>query len=414
MNPMLQRIGILFEQERYADAKNNLEDYLSEYPDSPIGQYYLAVACLHIDEKTKSRNIVDSLIEQFPDDPDYLMLSADIDLQDDYYQAAESKAELLIEMNPLDTDAHTLMSKIKIGQNNYDAALASADKALEMDAENLVARNLKIVISGFLRKSDVQSNIEEALQQDPNNAYTIANHGMQLVREGKIDEALERLKYALSLNPTNQMAQYGMQEALKSRFWLYRMFFKYKETMARLSGGSSWSFIIGAYIIYRGLSYLAANNPSLAPILYPIVVLIAILFVLSWVIDPLMNSYLLTNKFGRLLLDDDDKIMAKLVLGAVLAAIVLFGLYLLTSSSFILMISVVTALCMIPFGTFLNVTKPKNRKITKAFAIAPPALILISLIFQHEMFAAIAILVVIIYQWVINGMIIKENSRVFE
>ena len=255
------------------------------------------------------------MLAEQPDNPSVLRLAAVIELSDGKPKIAERFGRQLLEMNAEDDDALVLMAKIKLDQRNYDAAINYADQALEIDAQNTEALNLKIYVGGFLGRSDTEETINEALNVNPEDSSTIANHGYQLLRQGKVDEALDRLKYALSINPNDQLGRYAMLEALKARFWPYRMYFKYKEAMAKLSGGANFGIMIGLWFGVNYLNRLASQQPDLAPFLMPLVYFMVALFLLTWIIDPIMNFYLLTNQYGRLLLDKEDKLMASLVGG---------------------------------------------------------------------------------------------------
>jgi len=382
MNGALERVEILLKQDRIQDARQLLEGYLDEYPQDFKGRYYMAAVLLESDEKEEARAMCEHLLMEEPDSYAVLHLAVNVDLADDKDQAAEEKAELLIELYTEDSDSHLLMSRVKLQQRNYDRALESANQALALDAENEDAYAMKISIGGLLGESDTHQAIEDALQLNPENPSLLANKGYQLIRDGKIEEGLEVLKDALSRDPNNDLARFGMMEGLKSKFWPYRMFMKYAEFSAKLSEKGSWTFMIGAYVVYRILGRTAENNPALAPYLYSIVYFILFLFSSSWVITPLMNLYLLSNPYGRLLLDKDDKTMAQLVGVAAGSSLVFIAGYFITDIEIFSLVALVCFVSIIPLGTFLSPIKETNRRITKAFAIGIPVLGLLGVLFD--------------------------------
>lgn len=410
---MAERFGLLLKQGRTKEAKSLIDTHLTNYPDDFFGRYCYAIVLFQEGEKDSSREITDQLLTEDPEADNVLRLSIEIDMDDDKLEKAESKANLLIEMQPEDTQSHLTMARIKMAQRSYDKSLEAVDKALELDAENVEALNLKILVGGILGNKATTETIHEALAIDAENPSSIANHGMNLMRQGKINEALERLKYALSLEPGNQLARYGMQEALKSRFWPYRLFYKYGEFSARLSEKGSWQFIIGAYVVYQVIRYLANNNPALEPFLMPIVYIIFTLFLLTWVMGPLMNVYLLTNKYGRVLLDKDDKTMALLCGGSVALGLVALAVYFGFNSFIAIVLAAVCLAFLIPLGSFLKPVKPANRNSTKIFTIG---LVILGLggAFAGDTLLVPFLIGLFIYQWYINGILIKENSRIFE
>ena len=411
---LIDRIQILFSQNRIQEARNLLESFIENNPDDYMVRFLLAHAYLAEGENDKCRQIVVMLQEEDADDMDVLQLSTRVDLADEYFTKAESKCEILIESAPEESDAYMLMSQILIGQRRYDKAKFYIDKALEFDAENVDALNIKIHIDQFLGKKQTKTTVKHALDLDPENPFTIANHGLQLLNEGKQKEAMDRIKIALDIDPNNPIAQYAMVEALKSKFWIYRMFYKYKVMTARLTANGSWGVIIGIYIAYRILHSVADNNPEWQFILYPLVYFIAFLFLMTWLVDAFMNMYLLSNKYGQALLSDDQKKSAQYCGIAFLAAILMGTVYWLYDSEQFLYGMIMSIALMIPLASFLHPVKESNQTTTKYYTFALVGLALMTLIFNSGALFGLFILAVFVYQWIINGILIKENSRVID
>lgn len=408
-----QRVQLLLNSGRYTEAINYLEAHLSDYPQDNFAQYCLALAHLRTGDNDKSRQICEQLLIENPDSEHVISLSAEIDIEEERYIKAESKAEILISINPYDSDHHLLMGRIKLAQRNYDKSLVSLNKSLEIDPENLDALNTKIVVDSLLGNKSTDGSVEQALELDPESAYTIANQANQMLRKGNVQGALDRLHYALSLDPSNQLAQSVMQQAIKSKFWPYRMFAKYGEYMARLSAGSLWKIILGLYIGNQVMLKIAESNESLGKVLYPVVYFIIALFLLSWVLDPLMNLYLLTNKYGRALLNKDDKIMA-ICTGLALALSIIFCIfYFITDHDKYLWLFIPLGLLLIPLGSFLNPKTEKYRLILKIYVLALIVIFLTAYFTINNSLTYVYMFGIFAYQWIVNGMLIKENSRVF-
>ena len=412
-NRISQRVQLLFNSRRYKEAIEYLEVHLSEHSQDSFAQYCLAIAYFRSGNNTKSRQICEQLLIETPDSEVVISLSAEIDIEENRLQKAESKAEILISINPYNSDHHLLMGRVCLAQRAYDRALASLEKSLEIDPENLDALNCKIVIDGLLGNSSNNDTIDQALEIDPESPYTIANQSEQMLRDGKVQEALDRLHYALSLDPSNPIAQRVMVKAIKSKFWTYRLFSKYQEYMARLSAGGIWKVILGLYIGNQIIIKIANTNPELGVILYPISYFIVALFILSWVIEPLMNFYLLTNKYGRALLDADKKTMAKCTGIAFFGALAFMMTYMFSDNVVYLELSIMIALMMIPLGSFLHPKSDKNRKILSMYVIGLVVLLIFSFITSNLTLYYIFLAGIFAYQWIVNAMSIKEGSRVF-
>ncbi|MEM9930530.1 MAG: hypothetical protein AAF840_11970 [Bacteroidota bacterium] len=414
LNALIERLHQLQSQARWTESKQLLETYLTDNPNDVIAQLYYVQTISNLGEKQLARDLMGPIIAEYPDNPTVLRLAATVELNDDKPEMAEQYGRQLLLMNAEDEDALVLMAKIKLDQRNYDAALSFADQALAIDAEHTEALNLKIYIGGFLGKEDTSATIEEALHVNPEDSGTIANHGYQLLRDGQVNPALERLKYALSLNPQNQLARFAMLEALKARFWPYRMYFKYKEAMAKLSGGASFGIMIGLWFAVNYLNRLAGQQPEWAPYLMPLVYLMVGLFLLTWIIDPIMNFYLLTNKYGRLLLDKEDKIMASLVGGSLALAILSLLGYLVFGGALLQGLAFAFLVLTIPLGSFLRPIRQQQKTILTVYTVALVIMGIGGLLISSSLMVNIALFGLLAYQFIINGMVAREAGRTFD
>jgi len=413
LNALIERLHLLQSQARWQESRTLLETYLADHPDEPIAQLYYLNTLSNMGEKERARELIGPLLSENPDNPMVLRLAAIIELNDKKPKIAEQFAGQLMEMDAEDDDAYTLMAKAKLDQRNYDAALHYTNEALAINPQNTEALNMKIYIGGFLGKTDTEETIAEALHINPEDSSTIANHGYQLLRNGKVEEALERLKYALSLNPANQLARFAMLEALKARFLPYRLYFKYQEAMAKMSGGASFGIMIGLWFGVNFLNRQASANPEYALYIMPVVYIIVFLFLMTWIIDPLMNFYLLTNKYGRLLLDKDDKLMASLVGGSLGMAALSLAVFLITGSSSFQLFPSAFVLLTIPLGSFLRPKRKQPRQLLTLYTGALAAFALFGIPLGSSLLINLALFGLLAYQFILNGMMVKEHGRTF-
>ncbi|MFT6485921.1 MAG: tetratricopeptide (TPR) repeat protein [Neolewinella sp.] len=413
LNALIERLHLLQSQARWQESRTLLETYLADHPDEPIAQLYYLNTLSNMGEKERARELIGPLLSENPDNPMVLRLAAIIELNDKKPKIAEQFAGQLMEMDAEDDDAYTLMAKAKLDQRNYDAALHYTNEALAINPQNTEALNMKIYIGGFLGKTDTEETIAEALHINPEDSSTIANHGYQLLRNGKVEEALERLKYALSLNPANQLARFAMLEALKARFLPYRLYFKYQEAMAKMSGGASFGIMIGLWFGVNFLNRQASANPEYALYIMPVVYIIVFLFLMTWIIDPLMNFYLLTNKYGRLLLDKDDKLMASLVGGSLGMAALSLAVFLTTGYSSFQLFTAAFVLLTIPLGSFLRPKRKQPRQLLTLYTGALAAFALFGIPLGSSLLINLALFGLLAYQFILNGMMVKEHGRTF-
>ncbi len=414
-HPILQRVELLISQGRTDDANKQIRSFLEDDPTSEYGRYLLAFILYFQGKSKESEQLALQLQQDDPENSAYLALLAEINLREEELGAAEEKGNMLLQMSPYEVQFHNLMSRIKFAQRYYDSALKYANSALEIDPENLESLNQKTLIAGILGdKQSAKNTILEALEKNPEDPYTIANHAHQLLKEGNVKESLERFKEALKLNPNNSLARYGMQEAMKSKFFLYRLFYKYFDIMGRLTANGSWGFVIGTYALYHILNQLSKSNEALSPFVTPVMYLLLAFFILSWIINPLMNLYLMTNKYGRLLLDDDDKKMAQYTGASLLIALIGFGLYLTLGDETNLMAGIFFVGMMIPLGSFLAPYDKTKKKNLTLFTVGILILGVLGLILQNNTLLTGSFIALFGYQIYMNSISISSSARKIE
>ncbi len=412
------RADMLMRHNRAKEAIQLLREHLATRPEDAESQRKLALALFLNHQWRESRQIAEAHLTNHPMSFEMINLLAEIDLAEEKYEDAQKKVLHLLTIYPEKANLHFLLGRVKAGQRYLDQALESIDRALAIEPDHIQALNFRALLSEQIGDiENAQTSLDEVLRIDPDNPTSMANHGLQLMRDGKIDEALQRFQEALSIQPGNALARHGMQEALKSRFWIYRMFFQYRKFMQKLSGKHVWYFIIGSYLVYRLILWMSQNTSGpLQIFLIVLVVLIALSFLLSWVIDPLMNLYLSTNKFGKVLLDSEDKTMATYT-GLALICSVLFALvYAFIQSTNWLLACIFAAGMMIPAGTFLMPHKPHKQKKLKFFGITILLLgtagLLLPVGTGNTLFTA-AIFGLLGYQVYFNAIMINDFSRKF-
>src|SRR5690554_6334220 len=257
----LSKVEILIQQEKFAEAEGFLADLLREDPNNSnylalLGEVYLQQGVLD-----KARAMVDNAIGWAPDAPYLFYLKGRIALQQERLDEAEELVGRAIEMDANDADYYALLASIKLSRKKFSAALELADRALGVDAENVLALNTRsTALNKLNRSAESFATIQDALREDPNNAYTHANYGWGLLEKGDRKKALEHFKEALQHNPNMEFAQAGILEALKAANPAYRLFLMYSFWMSKLTAKYQWGVIIGFYLAFRGLNALARKD----------------------------------------------------------------------------------------------------------------------------------------------------------
>jgi tetratricopeptide (TPR) repeat protein len=304
----LERAELLINQKRFDMAEEQLNKVLAESPNHALATAYKALIKLQTDKVKEALSLSQSALGLDPESDFalYIMAAAYIDLRD--FKNAEKSIVQAISFQPYNADYYGVHGNIKLMTRDFREAKKIAEQGLEVDPENLLCRN--ILSTAWLKlgsKTESFNTIEKALEMDPNNPMTHANYGWGQLEKGSHKKALEHFKEALSKNPENEYARAGMLEALKAKFFLYRIFLKYYFFMANLKPGVQWGVLIAIVLIQRGLGSGAEAFQEFAFILNPLSYLLIFFAISTWVVHPVFNFFMSINSYAKYLLTTDDK-----------------------------------------------------------------------------------------------------------
>lgn len=412
MEGQLDKVFLLMQHKRYQDAKILLSELMAQDANNSFYFKLLAEINYQEDDYIKALELINTAIGIDPGNSDFYHTKARILLQNNQVKEAENTIQEAITLYPFDADYFALDSYIKMNLKKYNEALELADRALSIDAENIFALNQRsAALVKLNRKEESFETIEGALREDPNNAYTHANYGWGLLEKGEHKKAQEHFKQALSNDPNYGYAQSGILEAIKATNPLYRLYLRYAFFMNKLSGKGQWMFMIAFFFGTRLIRSIANANPTLAPFLYPIVIVLTIFAFSTWIIEPIGNLFLLFNSYGKHLLDKKEKLSAILVF--ISLVICLTGITLMFAVNITNFIPLaIFGFCMMPIlGTMFTESRYKNAPLIYAFVMAIIGTIGL---LQHFIIGEINPLIMlsfiigfIAYQWIINAIIIK-------
>ena len=137
--------------------------------------------------------------------------------------------------------------------------------------------------------------------------------GWAQLQSGNHRSAQESFREALRLEPTYEFARSGMIQALNNNYLLFRIMHRFYTFVGRMAAHSQWALIIGLFIGMRILRELARQFPALQPYVTPISLLYLGFCLLSWIADPLFNTFLRFHSFGKYLLTKKQKWASNLV-----------------------------------------------------------------------------------------------------
>lgn len=310
---MLERARLLINQSRYDLAEKELRQYLARNMGDPEGHAMLAF-CLNQQKKTREAlTVIRQSIALDPDYPFnfYVMALVNISMKD--LKAARLAIEQAIHQDPENSSFHGLLALIYLEAQQWEKALQSANEGLGHDPNDQECLNYRsTALTKLKRPQEAADTIRQSLRENPQDEYAHANSGLAALHRGDHQKALEHFSEALRINPNMEWARSGLVEALKAKYWIYRILLQFFLWMSTLPVKLRSGLIIGAFILVRILRGLSRTYPDLQPFITPIVVCYAFLAFLTWIIAPMFNWILSFNQFGRQALSRIQRIQGRL------------------------------------------------------------------------------------------------------
>jgi tetratricopeptide (TPR) repeat protein len=410
---MIQRATLLIEHKRYQDAARELQQILAHEPNHPYALALLGITNTELGNHDEAERLIKQALGHQPDNPYFLYLMALVYVRKD--KPAEASKFLLsaVSFDPHNANYFGLLSMIKLDEKNWEEALEFANRGLQSDPENLVCLNSRsTALLKLNRTEESYQTIKEALHNDPHNSHTHANLGWTLLEHGDHVKALESFREALKLDPENEHAKTGLVEALKARYWFYRVFLKYVFWLTNKNAKYQWAFVLVLFFGVRFLNTISKTNPDLAPFVTPIIYLYSAFAISTWIVRPLSNLFLRLNVYGRFALTAEEiKASTFTGIGFVIALVGAIGALTTSIEPFIGMIFYGVGF-MILCGSMFKPTVPSKRAIAMALAIGLSA---IGFLFVASEFMGLSggfmfmifVWGTIAYQFIINALITR-------
>jgi tetratricopeptide (TPR) repeat protein len=401
MSSHIERARLLIQQSRYEFAAKELQKALAADPLDPIAHALMAVCLAEQEKFDRAYDEARQAATLAPDLPYAQYVLAYVRYKQDFLPEAEQAVNNAIRLDPWDADHFALLAQIKFQQKRWRDALEAAESGLEIEAEHLSCANWRAMALNQLgREDEAERALEDAIAQDPENALTHANQGWTALQRGEAQKALEHFRESLRLDPTSEWAQSGMVEALKARYFVYRLMLKYNFFMSRLSGRSQWFVLIGVYLVAK---------------IVPFLFIPYLIFVfLSWTSDALSNLLLRLNHYGRLLLTKEQIAASNLVGGLLLTAAVSAVIAVMTAHKTAILAAAGCAMLIIPVAGSFSIEKPSPRKVmfiyTGVMGFMLFAGLLLSLFGSEMYFLLIPFFVLgfMLFGWIANGINLRS------
>ncbi len=395
-----QRGMQLFELGRYTEAISYFSQDLEQWDN----KYMLALSYYRIGDLKKSESLSNGLLEEAPDNPNVFFLKSQIALHQDRDKEALSYINEALGINPYDADYFGLKGAILLQLKKYEEGLVAINEGLAIDPKNNFCLNTRAqLLTKLDRKQEAAHTIEDILLDNPEESYSHANVGWVALENNQLDKALSHFKEALRYDPNFEYAREGMSKALKAKNLIYRSYLKYEFWIAKQSSKNQWVFIIGIYIAYR-IGIKALNASGLTFLAIPLIFLYLFFALGSWIMEPMSNTILSFNAYGKYLLSEKQKWSGYLFGLLLITAIFSTTVFYLTTYSYFLVLAIACAAALIPLPRAFLQYSSKARY----FGIGVGVLLLLIGVFgiliipNATTLITACILIMIAYTWVAN------------
>jgi tetratricopeptide (TPR) repeat protein len=349
-SPTFNRALLLYEQSRYDLAVPEFRQVLAQDPDHAMAHAFLSLCFAQTEQFKDATEEAQAAVRLAPDMGLGYCALAQAWFHRNYLREAEDAIHEAIRLEPDDPNYYSVLASIHLHNSKWQEALNAAEQGLQCDAEHVNCTNLRAVAMVKLgRKKEAGLTIGSALAKNPEDSFTHANQGWTYLERADYAKALEHFRESLRLDPTNEWARQGIVEALKAKNPVYGLMLRYFLWMAKLPPKTQWMFILGFYFGRKVLGAISEQNPSLRPIILPILILSGAFVIMTWIADPLFNTFLRFNRFGRLALSREQTVASNLIGGAVVLSLLCFaGIFIFRDGRFVLA-GILTGLMVLPF-----------------------------------------------------------------
>jgi tetratricopeptide (TPR) repeat protein len=413
---LLEKAHILYQQKRYPEAEKIFAELISLDPTNAqlLGMY--GDVLRELDKTDLAEKMINNAIGLAPQMDVLHYKKALVLISKEKYDAAEDSLERAININPEESGYFSAWALIKLERKQFKKALELANQALELDPEDILALNSRSSAQLKLNKKDESARtIEGALREDPNNAFTHANYGWNLLEKGDHKKALTHFSESLKLDPNFTLAQAGMMQALKARYVFYRLFLKYVFWMGKLTAKYQWMVIIGFYLLFRFLRGVADANEALQPFITPILIIMGLMAFSTWIMAPVSNLFLRLNKYGQHLLDKHEKMSSNFVGISGLVFAIGIILFFTTGDMRWMPVAVFGLAMMIPLSQIFSRVKSKALLWTYSGLLLLFGLLAIFRTFEKDMivnfYSTIFLFGIFGFQILTNYILIKADNK---
>ncbi|MEL6107748.1 MAG: tetratricopeptide repeat protein [Planctomycetota bacterium] len=316
---LVQRAQLLMSQSRPDQAAEELKRILDSDPNDAQAHALLSLCMSHNQDLWHdATREAEHAIHLAPDDSLSHYAHAVVLTNRNRFADANSSIEEALRLEPHQTEYYGLAGSIAMRQQQWERALDLATQGLAIDPDDEGCSALRsLALERLGRSGAALLEANAAVSRNPDSSEAHSMRGWAELQSGDYKAAQESFREALRLDPTDDFARSGMIQALNNNYFVFRIVFRFYSFLGRMAAHAQWAIIIGLFIGMRLLRGLAQQYPALKPFVTPISMLYLAFCLLSWIADPLFNTFLRFHSFGKYLLSERQRWSSNLVAAAI-------------------------------------------------------------------------------------------------
>ncbi|QDT10347.1 tetratricopeptide repeat protein [Planctomycetes bacterium K23_9] len=309
MNQHIERAQLLIQQDRFEQAEDSLRQALADDPQNGYAHSLLAICMMRDrDQLLAATQEAEQGIHCEPEFSFSYYAHSMVMQKRGQYDAAMQSVKRAIEIDPTDAAFHASQAGLFAHSDKWAECLEATETGLSFDPENQQCASLRShALERLGRVTDALEEAERAARQDPDSPHAHSSRGWALLNKGDHRGAQQAFREALRLDPSDEFSRRGMISSLNSNNFLFRNFYRFMLMMSRLDQRTQWGLIIGLWIGIRVLGSLAQKHEWLGPWVLPISICYLLFVMMSWIANPLFNTFLRFHPFGKHLLSTKEK-----------------------------------------------------------------------------------------------------------
>jgi Flp pilus assembly protein TadD len=377
----LQRAMLLSEQGRHQEAVAELRLCLVQNTEDSLTHGLLALSMKELEQFDQATEHARRAIHLAPDESFGHYALACVMYDRKRFEEARLAILEAIRLEPYNASYFGILSSLELQKSSWRDALAAANQGLEIEPENPLCTNLRAqALVKLGDRAAAAATMGEALARRPDDAYTHANQGWAMLHAGQPYQALEHFRESLRLDPELEWARAGIVEAMKARNFIYRWMLAWFLWMSRLTPGTRWGIVIGAYFGSRIIREMARTSPELAPYLWPLLYAYYAFALMTWLAPSLFNLLLRLDRFGRYALSADQIRGANLLALCLFGAVAALACFCLTGQELFLLAIIYAALLSLPASAIYVCDQGWPRQLMALITVGLLAMVLTALV----------------------------------